>query len=289
MRDVVFSHFMLEGSAELILHEEIAIPNPPEDCIDTNPGKTIYVIAAWSGNRRDNYPLYVKDRTHYLRLHLKKLSQLQHNLSEILIVSPDNPYDESKAFNSFLDTELPSAIGSATISVLRRHNMGMSYGSYSDAFKSETDAGRIWDWWILMEDDHIPVLDHFDSILKNCFRRKPNCGALWGHVSRGPGPTVFPVLGCVSCGITTGSIMQEVWDKHGILPHRGRGMDYSAPDQVEFTRAFIIGGKDIYGLNHEYQVATMWSHRRILAFTNDRGLPLIFAPLQRQNICGFKV
>ena len=279
---------MLEGDNDLNLREVTSIPNPPEDCIDTNPGRTIYVIAAWSGFRRDKYPPYMTDRTHYLRLHLKKLSQLQHNLNQILIVSPDDPDNAVQDFNSYLDKERPQSIGSTPISVLHRHNMGMSYGSYSDTFKSETAAGRIWDWWILMEDDHIPVLDHFDAILKNCFRRKPNCGALWGHVSMGPGPAVFPVLGCVSCGITTGPMMQEVWDKYGFLPHYGKGTDYSAKDQVDFTRAFIIGDKDIYGLNHEYQVATMWSPRRILAFTNDPGLPLIFAPLQRQNICGFK-
>ena len=272
--------------------EETTTLSLATDQRDTDPGKTIYVIAAYSGNRRDNYLPYLNDRTHYLKLHFKKLSQLQHRLNKILIVAPwdENPKNE---FERYLASEYPKTVGTANVSVLRRNNIGMSYGSYSDSFKSETEAARKWDWWILMEDDNIPVLDHFDSILKNCFRRKPNCGALWGHISQAerhpsnPWPDYFPVAGCHSCGITTGPIMDEVWKERGLLPHFTPGERYEGADQVEFTRAFMVGGRNIEGLNHEYQVGMMYFHGSVV-FRNDPGLPLIFAPLQRPELCGFE-
>lgn len=173
-----------------------------------------YVIATWSGKRRDD------NNVDHLALHIKNLRMIKHNLDQITIVSPLNP-KEGRQYKSWLETfEKP-------IVVLRRHNVGLSYGSWSHAFDV---YGHKFDYYFFIEDDYHYTLHHFDKVMIDMYEEK-ECGFLCWLYERGHA--------AVSCGLASAKSLQKVKNLHGNLPHAtDTNVYWDNGGQVRFSKAF---------------------------------------------------
>ncbi len=189
--------------------------------------KLNYVIAAWTGPRRnDRHP----DGSFYLRTHLEVLARLEHNLAQVTVVIPDNP-NQQEGVDAFIDSLHGSRLGGAQVVVLRRENVGLSYGSFALAY--QTFLG-VFDYYLFVEDDYVFVRDSFDHTLVNLFRRIPNCGYLCGLTQEHNGK---PFAG-ISNGLTSKEILGHVYEHHGKIPFGPNAQEeYSSVSQIVFTTA----------------------------------------------------
>ena len=164
----------------------------------------LYVIAAWGGPRRTRVPEYDRDRSFFLRTHLEQVAALEHDC-EVLVVNNvgEQPFP---GYAAYLD-HLP-----AGITLLHRPNEGMSYGAWSFAYGLYRDRFR---YYLLMEDDYVPTLDHFDTLLRDLLEER-GLDYLGGYYDqKGPFP---PHMGC-SCGLVRQTALERVWLRYGRLPH----------------------------------------------------------------------
>lgn len=136
--------------------------------------KVVYVIAAWSGDRRHMHPRYKKDRTYFLKNHLDRLSSLKHSLSKIVIVWPFKK-KEHDSFICFL-SECFETYPSLPIFILLHHNKALSYGSWLHAFETFGDQ---FTHYIFMEDDYLPSIDYFDTEMLNLLSQNKEYGAVF--------------------------------------------------------------------------------------------------------------
>jgi len=203
--------------------------------------KTNYVVACWSGMRRVNPKRYMEDRTVFLRRHLESLQTLKHSLAQVTVVVAQDP-EEPASYRSFL-ADLPKTVGGAPVVLVRRPNVGYSYGGYSDVYGRYRLA---FDRYLLMEDDYVFLLDHFDrelGMMLEADRSLPTSGFLtfelrggtreWllgrarretprgDKVSRevgrfAPDTFRFPQ---VAVGLMKAAALESVWTEFGRLPY----------------------------------------------------------------------
>ena len=149
--------------------------------------RTNLVVACWGGHRRTRHPEYEADRAYYLKLQEDSLAKFEHSLAQITFVSTGG--DEN--YNKFL-RRLASKY-----SVMRRDNVGMSYGSFDAAWKAFPD----FDYYIFLEDDYLFITDNFDTKLVELFESFDDCGYLcqliWGLVT--PYPSIFNGMASKEC------------------------------------------------------------------------------------------
>lgn len=109
-----------------------------------------YIIATWSGDRiQDQKQDYYE---HILRLHLKTLESVEHNISKVTIMKPKN-----KVENSYyeINSNLPYEI-------VECENEFQSYGQWLKALRKNQNQ---YDYYIIVEDDYVPGVDNFDDKL----------------------------------------------------------------------------------------------------------------------------
>lgn len=161
--------------------------------------KINYVLATWSGNRRIPNKKYLKD-------HILKLLSLKNNLSQITIVKPlfygydDSYYD----FNEIL-TEFKTKI----VILERNSNLGQSYGQLLYTYETYLNE---FDYYIFIEDDYLPNIDNFDSLLLNEYKEKQVNGYLCSYAGINP---EYPNGGCsVSNGMIATKFLKQIYDKN---------------------------------------------------------------------------
>lgn len=212
--------------------------------------KVNYVIACWSGERRRGNEKYDLDRTHYLKNHLKSLYLLEHNLSQITIVVAEDE-DEPPDFTQFVKN-IPNKIKKTPIVVERRENRGQSYGSYSHVYGMYRTK---FQYYIFIEDDYIFVKNNFDLELMEQVEIDNDCGFLCSLVFPGANLKVQPHA-AISNGISRATTLEKIWKKHNCLPHGDKdGFTYCASPQLEFSRAFLDIGTELYDTLNNYRAA----------------------------------
>ena len=92
--------------------------------------KTNYIATVWTGHRSAmHWNLdYEKDRTHYIRKVIHKLSRIKHHLDQITFVIPGNP-EEPENFTEFIKG-VPVEIKGARVEVIRTKYVPVSYEAY---------------------------------------------------------------------------------------------------------------------------------------------------------------
>lgn len=195
-----------------------------------------YVIACWSGMRRVNPKQYVDDRSIFLRKHLKSLYQLKHSIDQITIIVNHNP-DEPSSYREYLNN-LPNKIGNANVVLIERPNEGFSYGGYSEVFSRYHEQ---FDYYVLMEDDYMYMVDNFDAIMLKYMQSNSRCGfvSFWmadsskneqlgrlnqtkeAKIIKGihkyfPDTFKFPRI---SVGLVRSKTLQDIWNTFGALPY----------------------------------------------------------------------
>lgn len=224
-------------------------------------GLTNYIIATWSGSRRGP----IVNPISFLDSHIKALKTYRHQLSQITIAVPDNP-QEPQEFRDFL-MDLPSRLGTAKVEILRRPNLGQSYGSYCDTYLKYRQSFK---YYIFIEDDYLPVQDDFDLILIRQLELQENCGFLASLVYDWQGRP----HAAVSNGIAKSQTLENICQKFKCLPHgEAIGVDYTPSSQVKFSWAFLDVGTSLGQLSN-FQVP--YNHLgELRIFQGDHSKPLL--------------
>lgn len=128
--------------------------------------KINYVIATYNGDskRGKNYPFF-NNGNFVLKLHLNRLFQLQHNLSQITVMKPesDNYFDDYYNSDLLLDK---------SVITHSCENFGYSMGQWLKAYEIYKDQ---FDYYCFIEDDYCANLDNFDLIFSKIYQEKfPN-------------------------------------------------------------------------------------------------------------------
>ncbi len=130
-----------------------------------------YILATWGGPRRDDWPAQVADPTYFVAVHLAQIARLKTSrIQKITVAAPTFPLEpasyqlrlEALALRHEIETGI-------SVEILRRKNIGISYGSFSDAWLA--NRGR-FEATIFCEDDQLPGVDDFDSLLLEKLRNK---------------------------------------------------------------------------------------------------------------------
>ncbi len=158
--------------------------------------KINYVIPTWSGTRRVPNKNYLKD-------HILKLSTLEHNLSQVTIVKPIFPGHDDEYYNI---RNLDDEIGCDVVILDRHSNLGESYGQLFYAYETYKDE---FDYYIFCEDDYLPHIDNFDSLL---LERKNDEGYLCSFCGVND---EYPDGGCsISNGIISTTNMEKIYESN---------------------------------------------------------------------------
>lgn len=195
--------------------------------------KINYMLAAWSGDGWGRNPqnLFVKQ-------HIEKLNTISHDLAQVSVGYPHNP-EETKEYTDYIQS-LKALDDGTPIVVFPMENNGRSYGQYSRMF----DACREFTHYIFIEDDYVPCLDGFDVKLANMFEGIENCGLLCSLFTNNHA--------AISNGITSHEVLNNMWDKYGILYLLQEGK-YEHMSQKEWSYMFMNAGYEIHDWIHEYR------------------------------------
>jgi len=156
-----------------------------------------YVITTWSGPRR-------APDLNYLKNHLLKLLSLKHSLGQITIVKPI-----SIGFNPvYYDVESLLSQFDCEVKILEKHdNLGQSYGQFFHAFQT---YGKTFDYYIFVEDDYIPNIDNFETLLLSEYKSQDVKGFLCSYAGTHPD---YPKGGCsVSNGMISTEYFEKIYD-----------------------------------------------------------------------------
>lgn len=123
--------------------------------------RTCLIVATWSGDRRWLHPIMKLNRAFYVESQIKYLGGLKHSLDKIIFVVPKNKKEPSE-FTKIVDSIDGIALGSSFVEVIRRPNIGFSYGSYLFAINKFKD---LFDYYLFIEDDYVFEVDNFDKIM----------------------------------------------------------------------------------------------------------------------------
>lgn len=140
-----------------------------------------YVVGCWSGGRikETNHLIALSPHADmsplsYLAKQIGCLTRYKHSLSQITFAIPYNPFGSTCPHHPSYMAEAErldgTFVGGAKVRTLwRERNDGQSYASWSYASRTYKD---VFDYYIFVEDDYVPVVDDFDKIMINDYDSK---------------------------------------------------------------------------------------------------------------------
>ena len=121
----------------------------------SEPSNIAYVVACYFGDRRVNdYIYHNENRYDYIEWQIKQLQLLKTTLVDKII------FVLSGCAEVPSDLNIPERINNIPVDVLVRENIGLSYGAWNFAVNQ---YGHEFNYYFLIEDDYIPVMDFWDS------------------------------------------------------------------------------------------------------------------------------
>lgn len=224
--------------------------------------KINYIIATWSGNRR------IPNKS-YLKQHILKLSTLKHNLSQVTIVKPIFPGVDDEYYNI---SNLAYEIGCDVVILERHSNMGESYGQLFHAYETYKDK---FDYYIFCEDDYLPHIDNFDSLLLE--RENPN-----GYLCSFCGVNnEYPDGGCsISNGLMSTKQFENIYkaNPNPVARINGRNGNFC---HKNFADLFIECGLNFTDFAEEFSVPYFGTS--VIEYGKVETTRMIFAPNQLLN------
>lgn len=221
-----------------------------------------YVIATWSGNRR-------VPNKNYLRDHILKLSTLKHNLSQVTIVKPIFNNLDEEYYNI---TKLIKEIGCEVVILERHSNIGESYGQLFYTYETYKDN---FDYYIFCEDDYLPHIDNFDTLLLE--RQNPD-----GYLCSFCGVNEeYPDGGCsISNGLMSTKQFEKIYEKNSnpIARINGLNGNYCHKNFADLLIECDLNFKDFAD---EFSVPYFGTN--IIEYGNKEKKEMIFAPNQILN------
>ena len=236
--------------------------------------KTIYVMAAWGGRRRKPDPQGIQRKgDFFVREHVARISACK-NIDRIVVASPlcDRPRKDYEEY--ILSLESAKEINGIPIEVLRRPNIGLSYGSYNDAYGKYRTA---YDYYFVAEDDYLPALPGFDGILLEMIGKFPRCGFLcslnWPNRNAPDHAGIF-------LGLIRAEALEKIWEKKGNLASfEGGGYgEAEHTGQIRMSWAIVEAGYEIRDWTASYS-SPYWHETGLKVYGNPK-LPPLYVPGQ---------
>ena len=164
---------------------------------------------------------------------------------DLIIVNSDIG---SQNANNFIESLNNKKISHGKILTLNRKNIGMSYGSYSDAF---IKFRNYYDYFLFTEDDMAIIRDNYLKIGLDIFKTSKDIGFL-AYIGinkytddnrwKQPGIKKKDAISCHGAtGLSSTIILNKVIQTHGCLPHH-KGLDYNKSityGEVAFPNSII--------------------------------------------------
>jgi hypothetical protein len=211
-----------------------------------------YLLATWSGKRRN-------PSKEYLVAQIAQLSLLEHSLNQITVIRPAGSDDPD-----YYDVDLSGAV------LLDRPHNDRAYGQFIFAFQQYPD----FDYYIMVEDDYLPNIDNFDSILIDLLTEK-GCDYLCGsYGSIVPGGPIVPRH---NIGIITGPALRQLL-KHNPNPYFHPNGENDGQEQEMFGQMCKAAGLVIKDYADDFPVP--YYDRYLRYFSEKRGSRTLFVPYQ---------
>lgn len=237
-----------------------------------NQIKTNYLLATWSGARRDGATY-----GNYTYNHLQFLGQTKHSLTQITIGWPEDP-NIVPAYAQYMEKLHGTMLGSAIVVVEKMNNEGRSYGQWAKMYDRHND----FDYFFFMEDDYPPVCHNFDSILIEMFDQfyfEKNCGYLCGMVNRlrfrNHIKPNTPLHAAVSWGISNKEVLSRIVKRRGSLPYDVGKLYHQG--QNLFSFGFTEEGYTLQDVLQKYNTP-YWKDS--VEFYGNSKNPVLIAPIQ---------
>ena len=191
---------------------------------------------------------------------------------DIIIVNSDVG---SKDGNKFIKNLNNREINGGKILSFDRKNFGLSYGAYNDAFLKFKDY---YDYFLFIEDDLITVKKNYLKIGIDTFEKKPKTGFVayigvskiprsWWKIS---GLNKKNAFGAYSgCGLTSKKILNEIYQKHGCIPHNTKDIDHInsiAFGEIAFSKSFLDLNYNLVELKDDILVAPAYDLMRGISY-----------------------
>ncbi len=217
--------------------------------------RTNYVIACWMGPRRAEHKPNQNDRASFLRAHINALETFSHSLDQVTVVIAEGGNPDAESFAKDI-TEMAGV----PVEVLMRPNKGMSYAGWNLAHET---FGADFTHYIIVEDDYIPFINDFDSLLVDTSRKYDAyiCG-LTGQDRR-------------IAAISNGVIPEHIW-REVSFPSLVNMPDYQC--QKVWSSSFLASGHPIEDSLRAFS-SPFWL-TRALRWYGHPTLPPLFVPVQ---------
>lgn len=224
-----------------------------------NGNSVCYIACFYLGDRRCPVEGYKEDPLIFIKEHLSSLVEFSHSLTRIVFVF--NLEDSHREIFESAKRIIPEKIRDSEVIIIPRKNVGMSYGAWSDVYSLYRDE---FDYYIFNEDDYVVNQHNFDFYLVNKFNSFRNIGFL-SAIATNPSEN-FPNLKTHagnSFGITSSSILEEIFLKFGCLPHAGKNLSDPSQNyklneeegQVLQTGEIFNLGYNIFDIREDYRVS----------------------------------
>lgn len=215
-----------------------------------------YVIATWSGSRYNPS----KD---YLKLHVRRLFELHHNLDQVTIVIPLG--SDNADFYDIGDHLKERVV------FLHRPANDRSYGQFIYAYQQYADQ---FDYYIIAEDDYCPNIDDFDQKLVSMIEEK-GCDYLCGKY--GTQRKSDPMRAIHNQGIVRASAFKKLLEACPEPKFPVMGPE-DGTEQTIFSQYFTNNGMTIADYSDKYSVP-YWT-KTLTYFTKKESFNTIFVPIQ---------
>lgn len=223
---------------------------------------TNYLIATWSGKRRNPS----KD---YLRAQFRQLQKLKHSLTEITVIIPKGSDDKEYYDIPELRLDDTDVAPCRTVNNwLHRPINDRSYGQFLFACRELPGS----DFYFLVEDDYLPACDNFDTLLIQALEFKKAdylCGSF------GPVPGGKVNVPRHNVGVIRGDALRRIAELNIKFFPNGEG---DGQEQEMFGNACIQAGVKIADYSDLFSVPYYDRYLRYFSPMKDLAAP--FAPYQ---------
>ena len=234
-----------------------------------------YVVASFMGPRLDRFVPYDDDRSFFLKKHLDILATLDARVHGITIVNNDCGSEAE----STLDI-LPKDIGGVPLRIIRRPNLGASYGAYAHAIENTPHATH----FVLIEDDYVLTMPRFSEWMISKVPEGMLCAAAWpwDNPLGGTLPIAAVFIGMVTAPTIRSALANGWCGQEAVQMDSSYKSAYR--NQIAMSQAIIQAGGVVCDWSEEYPTAFWNSSRQYVDFFIDGadGASLV-VPLQAMD------
>jgi autotransporter strand-loop-strand O-heptosyltransferase len=222
--------------------------------IQHKPKKSCLLAHSYFGDRRLYFKEYDEDRLFFIKKQVEYLTRFKHNLDHIVFtINTNSTLDEINYIIKAKDV-IPSKIQGATVEIIVRENIGLSYGAFSDVYEKYRTE---FDYYFFMEDDHVYVKENFDEIMIDILNETENPGYLCGIVR--DEQTGWQKHAGNATGVITSKALETLFLKNNCLPSNKNKFDgYKNEEnlgQISQSHEIYKLGFDLIDIREHYRIS----------------------------------